>query len=278
MTSVPCVGEHASELRQRAVAPDVEDEVVAPAVVGDVGVRVVDHVIGAERAHEVDLLGAGDAGDVRSERLGDLDGEGADASRCTDDQHVLTGLHAAAVAQRLQRGDGGDGNGGGLLEAQVRRHPRQLVRSRRGVLGERRAAGAVYRLARLESRDLAADRLDDPGELRAEAGGLGPAQAEAGNADQVGQPGHDVPRAAVKPGRADAYEHRLIADPGHFDVAEVQDISRAVAVAHDRLHRPPGRLRRFGICTWESSGWSCHSSVRPHSWRDGLRTAVVRGG
>src|SRR5215218_8234722 len=124
----------------------------------------------------------------------------------------------------------------------------------RCVLGERRAAGAIYGLARLESRDLAADRLDDPGEFRAEAGRLGPAQAEAGNADEVGQPGHDVPRAAVKAGRADAYEHRLITDPGRFNVAEVQDISRAVAVAHDRLHRPPGRLRCFGICTRERPG------------------------
>src|SRR3954454_19312316 len=49
-------------------------------------------------------------------------------------------FYASTVAQRLQCGDGGDGHGGGLLEAQVRRHPRELVRFRRGVLGERSTA------------------------------------------------------------------------------------------------------------------------------------------
>ena len=183
------------------------------------------------------------AGDVRSEGLGDLHGEGPDASGCADDEDVLAGLHAPTVAQRLQRGDGGDGHGGGLLEAQVRRHPRELVRFRRGVLGERSAARAEHRLARFEPRHVRADRLDDAGQLRAQSGDLRPAQPVAGDPDQVGQPGHDVPRAPVQAGRTDAHEHLLITDIGHLHLAEAQDVGRAVAVAHDRLHRSPARRK-----------------------------------
>ena len=120
------------------------------------------------------------------------------------------------VAEGLQGGDGGDGHGGGLLVGQVRRHPRELVRSRRGVLGERGVARPEHRVAGLKRGNLLADGVDGSGELRAESGGLGSAQAVAGHADQVGQPGHDVPRAPVQAGRADAHEHLLITDRGQL--------------------------------------------------------------
>ena len=129
------------------------------------------------------------------------------------------------------------GHGGGLLEAQVRRHPRELVRFRRGVLGERSTARAEHRLARFEPRHVGADRLDDPGQLRTQSGDLRPAQPVAGGPEQVGQPSHDVPRAPVQAGRADAHEHLFITDIGHLHLAEAQDVSGAVTVADDRLHR-----------------------------------------
>ena len=47
--------------------------------VSDVRLRVVDHRVGTEGPHQVDLRRAADAGDLRAERLGDLDGEGAHA-------------------------------------------------------------------------------------------------------------------------------------------------------------------------------------------------------
>ena len=124
------VGEDAAEPGHRPVAADVEDDVVALAILADVAVRVVDDVIGSQRPHEVQLLRARHGRDVRSEGLGDLHGEGPDASRCADHEDVLTCLHTPMVAQRLKSRDGRDRHGGGLLEAQVRRHPRELVRFR----------------------------------------------------------------------------------------------------------------------------------------------------
>src|SRR4051794_19217639 len=50
--------ENAAKPGERTIATDVEDDVVAPAVVADVGVRVVDDVIGSHRSHEVQLLRA----------------------------------------------------------------------------------------------------------------------------------------------------------------------------------------------------------------------------
>jgi hypothetical protein len=94
-------GEDAAESGQRPVAADVEDDVVALAIVTDVGVRLVDDTIGSQRPHEVQLLRARHGCDVRSEGLGDLHGEGPDAARGSDDEDVLTCLHTPMVAQRL---------------------------------------------------------------------------------------------------------------------------------------------------------------------------------
>ena len=138
------------------------------------------------------------------------------------------------------------GHGGGLLEAQVRRHARELVRFRGGVLGERSPACPEHRLARFESRHLRTDRLDDPGQLRTQPGDLRPAQPVAGGPEQVGQAGHDVPRAPVQAGRTDAHEHLFIPDIGHFHIAEAQDVGRAIPVAHDRLHRALAVPCKFG--------------------------------
>jgi hypothetical protein len=58
----------------------VEDDVVAPLVAGVVLLRVVDDVIRAERPEQFEVPGAGHAGDLRTERLCDLQSKGPDAS------------------------------------------------------------------------------------------------------------------------------------------------------------------------------------------------------
>ena len=76
----------------RRLPPMSRIDVVAVLAVGEVVAGVVDDVVGAERADQVDLGGAAHAGDLGAERLGDLHGERADASRRADDQHLLPGL------------------------------------------------------------------------------------------------------------------------------------------------------------------------------------------
>jgi hypothetical protein len=58
-------------------------------------------VVGAGGADDVRLRRAAHAGDLGSEGLGDLYGEGPDPARGADDQHLLPGLHLCAVANRL---------------------------------------------------------------------------------------------------------------------------------------------------------------------------------
>jgi hypothetical protein len=62
----PAPGERAPEPRNGRVPADVEDQVVAPGAVGEVLPGLVDDVVGAERAHLVQLLSAGDSGALRS--------------------------------------------------------------------------------------------------------------------------------------------------------------------------------------------------------------------
>ena len=96
-------GEHERPGRcQRTAQPpdavasaDVDDQVVAGGAVEEVLCRVVDHVVGADRAHHVDLGRAGHAGDDAAERLGQLHGVGADTAGRADDEHPLSGLEAS---------------------------------------------------------------------------------------------------------------------------------------------------------------------------------------
>ena len=137
MTSVPLRSECPPQPRETAVATDVEDQVVAVDTVGEVLSGVVDDVVGTDRADQVGLRGAAHTGDLCAEGLGELDGVGADASRCADDQHLLSCLDAPGVAQALDGGERGDRDDRGLLEAEPGRLVGELVLAGSRVLGER---------------------------------------------------------------------------------------------------------------------------------------------
>ena len=64
--------------------------------------RVVDHVVGTQSLHEVDLAGADHRGDDRALCLRELDGERADTAARTDDEHRLAS-DRAGLRQRLER-------------------------------------------------------------------------------------------------------------------------------------------------------------------------------
>src|SRR3954468_21482251 len=160
MTSLPRGGERAPEMREPTVASDIEDHVVAVLAVCEVVAGVVDDMIGAEGSDRVHLRGAAHTGHLGSEGLGDLHGEGAHASRRADDQHLLPDLDPSVVANRLKGGERGDGDGSRLVEGQVRRLGRELVRSGAYVLRERRGTDAEHGVARLEAGHAATDGLD----------------------------------------------------------------------------------------------------------------------
>src|SRR6266511_3331527 len=98
------------------------------------GDDVVDHRVGTDRADEVDVRTAADAGHLGTEHLGDLDREGADSAGRTVDQNLLPRLYPSPVPDGLQYCDAAGGKGGGLLEGD------------RGRLADERAARAAREL------------------------------------------------------------------------------------------------------------------------------------
>ena len=132
------------------IAGGVEDEVVLLLAFGEVFPGVVDDVIRAERAHELDVSRAAYTGDFGAPGFRDLHGVGSHAAGGAIDEHLLSGGDATVIAQALQRGDGGDRYRGGLLERDFSGlQDNVAVLTREHVFGERAARPAEDFIARL---------------------------------------------------------------------------------------------------------------------------------
>ncbi|MCR6699844.1 MAG: hypothetical protein NVV68_01110 [Dokdonella sp.] len=215
--------------------------IVALGPLGEVVLRVVDHVVGAERAHQRDVARAAHAGHLGAERLGDLHREAADAARRTVDQHLVAGAQAAGVAQTLQRGRRGDRQRGGFLEAQLSRLGRdQALLAHHDVVGQCAAARAEHVLADRPARDGAADRLDGAGEIDAGAHVGGPAEPGR-QPHHVRSAGHLVHVERVQRRGMHAHQHLVIGRHRLADPGQPEHLAGAVAGMDHRAHRvrPP---------------------------------------
>jgi len=114
-------GERPAKASQRPMPSGIEDDVVAMTAVGDVLAGLVDHLIGADRPNEVHLRCAGDAGDLRSEGLGDLHRVGPHASRRADHERAVAAWDTPVVAKTLEGHRGGDRHCGRLRVGQALR-------------------------------------------------------------------------------------------------------------------------------------------------------------
>jgi hypothetical protein len=116
------------------------------------------------------------------------------------------------IAKRLEGGEPRDGDGRGLLEAEIRRLEGKVVRWRAGVFGEGALAPSEHLVTGPESGHVLADRLHGPGDVHAQGGDLGLAQPEGwdNDADQVRQAGHDVPVAPMQASRLDLQQHLVV--------------------------------------------------------------------
>src|SRR5579872_5061942 len=101
-------------VRQRVVRHVVEDEVVAPTVLGEVLVRVVDDMVSPDGADHLHVLRAAHAGHLGAESLGDLHGKRPDAPRRAVDQNLLSWLYLALIAKKLEGGGCGHADRRGL--------------------------------------------------------------------------------------------------------------------------------------------------------------------
>jgi hypothetical protein len=219
------------------VPADVEDRVELLFEVAQRGGGVVDDPCGAERAHELGLGGPADTGDGGAEVDGELDGERAHPSRGADDEHPITAADAG-LAQRLEGGETRDGDGRGLLHGDGRRAGCEAGERQHRELGERPAGGAVHGIPDGVLGDAVAQRDDRAGHVAPGDPVLRAAQTQA-EPSQQGQAGHDVPRAAVDPGRGDANEHLAGAGGRVGHLGEGQLVAGAVLVLHDGSHDIP---------------------------------------
>src|SRR3954463_16380664 len=150
-----------------------------------------------------------------------------------------------AVTAEQGAGGGGEGGGGRLLEGEVGRLGGQLVRAGGHVLGERAVAGAVDRVVRREAGHAGVDGFDRSGETSAGVGVLGPADAESGEPEGIGEAGHDVPGAPVHAGGVHPYQDLAVPDGGPVDPCDPEEVlgRGAVAVLNNGLHRLSAGVR-----------------------------------
>ena len=233
----------------RVVAADrVDHDVQAAQHLGEVGLPVVDDLVGAERADQLVLGRARRADHVRPERLRDLDRDMPDAAGGGVDQHALPGLHARDLGQRLPGGEADERQRRRVDVVEAVRLAREVARRRRDVLGVAarllgEARHAEHLVARLEQARARAGGLDHARHVVAEDRRVAP-HAEAargtplpvGRVDAGGMDGdEDLGRAGLRARDRDGLEH----------------VGPAPAACGDRAHRlgasgqaaPPARRR-----------------------------------
>ena len=132
--------------------------------------------------------------------------------------------------------------------------------------------------------DAGGDGFDGSGEASARVWVLGPAEAEPGEAEGIGQAGHDVPGAPVHAGGVHAHQDLAVPDGGHVDLRDLEEVlrRRAVAILNNGLHRgsarPRGRRASQG-CELRGGHRSlpCRGRMGVSWWGAGGRSRSVGG-
>ena len=240
----PVGGEGSPRRRHRVVPHVVEDEVVARSALPEVLLGVVDDMVGPDRADHVQVLRAGHAGDLGTERLGDLHGERAHASRRPVDENLLPRLDLpssrrswravvadtpTAAACSKVRLAGFSTKWSSLADAYSANapvhHPKTSSPGRSCVTSLPTASTVPA--------------MSVPGNLV-----LRLAQSR-GHAHDERRARHEDPVTDVDRRRVDADQDLGVPDLGLLDVPCLQDIRRAVLLLNDRLHRWSPLLASF---------------------------------
>ena len=140
--------EDGQRILQAGRTEGVEHDVVPSQDVGEVGLRVVDDLVGSQGADLVEVLGVSGGGDVGTEVLRDLDHRRPEPTRTGVDENLLPGLDGSQVDEGLPGGEGDERYGGGFLERQGGRLEGNVVCGDRDLLGEGADAQVVARRSR----------------------------------------------------------------------------------------------------------------------------------
>ena len=152
------------------VADQIINHVVTLIGLGEIFFGVIDHVIGADRFHKIDIARAANSRDLRAERFRDLNRESTDAAGRAVDQNFLSGLNVSFVAQTLQCRQPGNGDRTRLFECDVAWfHHDGAIRLDADVIRHGPVFCAENFVAWLEVRYIFSNCFDDAGEVGAEA-------------------------------------------------------------------------------------------------------------
>jgi hypothetical protein len=244
---------------ERVLADGVEDDVVRLAVLGEVFLRVVDHLIGSQRCHELEVLRVAHRGDVGAEEPGELHPCGADGPGRAVDEDPLS-LAEIGQPQAPQCIESPVADRRSLLKAHAGRHVRDegalAHADELRVRPEAEPTAAEDVLTDRELEDLRANSFDFSRQLAAEDPLLRSADARdkaAEERDGQAAPSVGFTRRAVRSGDRrgmDFDEDFVLFGDGPLDVCESQDVRRTVPVVDNCSHAFTSSQRfnaRFGI-------------------------------
>jgi hypothetical protein len=222
------------------ISVGAQDQIVSLAQPGEILFSVIDDMVRSQGTGEVRIPPAAYRGHFRSERLGDLHGEGSHASRGAVDQDPMSFPDASRILKGLQRGQGRQRNRRRRFEGEPGRLSRQPVLRRAGVFGEGPAGqgpqAAEDLVSRLPSPHAPAHRLDLARDIGAQD--LDPGFAETEHQPhQKGIGPHDMPVGRVHGGRPDLHQDLVVFRDGPGKLARYQIFGRAVMFEKDRFHR-----------------------------------------
>ncbi len=229
-------GAQRAQGRLAQVAADrVVDDVDAaerPERLAQIGLRIVDGLVGALAPAEFELLvGRRGGDDARAELLGDLQGREPHAAGGAEHEHGLAGAQGGAVHERVVGGAVRVEKAGGDLEGHFVGQAKALLGGGDDPLGEAAEADEGHdAVADARTLGALADRRHHARDLAAGREGQGRLElVEVLNREQIGE---------VHPRRLDV-ENEL-APPRHrpFDLAPGEFGGGAEALTHDRAHRP----------------------------------------
>jgi hypothetical protein len=176
-------------------------------------------------------------GHLGTQRRRDLDGVRAHPAAGPVDEHPLTGLHLAHLADPTQRRRRRDGDRGRLLEGKARRLRHHQVRSGARVLRERAPAEAEHLVAVPQPAHVRPGRRHHARRVHPGHPGLRLGQPHAHEPRDQRVSSQDVPVGGVERGGAHPNQHVVGPHLGQADVGQLQDIRRAKPALDDSLHR-----------------------------------------
>jgi hypothetical protein len=225
--------EHGEGFEAHVAADQVEHQIDILEGGREVGLGVVDYLVGAERADEIDVLRSRRRRDPGAEMLGQLHGKAADAAGAGVNEHALAARDLPGGDNPGPGAQARNGNRARLDIAQTRGPLRGRRRGHRDKFGERAPARRVgdteHLVARLEIRHGAAGLDDRAGAIAAQHMRQ---LALRGSAVALG----DLAVDRVDACRFDLHQHVIRPGHGRVDVADAQRWQSFVAVEQQRFH------------------------------------------